>query len=93
MIDAFCGVYGEYLEKCDYAVLKGIPIQFKNFYSIIQIPIYGNCIHPEVIEIKVEESLSFYKNTDVYKEVEQYIIQNTNHCKLCVNYRGIVIPL
>ena len=92
VIDAFCGVYGKYLERCDYAEIKGLPVQFQNFYSIVQIPLYGNCRQPETIELKVDESLSFYKNTDVYNEIEQFIVRNTNHCKLCVTYRGR-IPL
>ena len=92
MINAFCEVYGEYLERCEYAILKGLPYLFQNFYAIVQIPLYGTVLYPETAEIKVDECLSFYRNTDVYKEVENYIRYNTNRCPLCIMYRGF-IPL
>jgi hypothetical protein len=75
VLDAFCDVYGKYLERCEFAVLKELPIQFQNFYSVIQIPIYRNCLSPETIELKVEECLKFYKNTDAYEAVEEYILK------------------
>lgn len=91
MINTFCEMYGEHLEKCEYATIKGLPIYFKRFYSIIQIPVFGHSLSPESIELKVEESLSFYKNTDVYQEVEQFIRQNSNHCSYCITFRGYVV--
>lgn len=78
MLDAFCSVYGECLERCEFAILKGLPYQLRNFYKIIQIPLYRNILNTESIEIQVDECLSFYKNAVVYKEVEQFIRNNTN---------------
>lgn len=73
VIDAFCDVYGEYLERCEYAAIKEIPILFRDFYRVVQIPIYGNSMNPETIELKVEESLIFYRKTDVYRQVEDFL--------------------
>ena len=75
VIDAFCDVYGKYLERCEYAALEELPYLFRNFYSVVQIPIYRNCRNPETIKLKEDECLSFYKNTDVYKEVEEFILR------------------
>ena len=91
MINTFCSVYGEYLERCEYAIIKGLPFILQNFYNIIQIPLYGNSLHSETIEIKVEECLTYYKNTEFYKEVEQFIRNNTNRCSYCIAYRGYVL--
>jgi len=94
IINTFCSLYGEYLERCEYATIRGLPVEFEHFYNIVQIPIYGSSLYPETIEVKVEECLSFYRNTnpEVYKEVVQFIVKNTNRCKLCVLYRGNVVP-
>ena len=90
VIKTFCSVYGECLERCDFATIRGLPFLFKYFYNVIQIPLYGNCMNPETIEIKVDEVLSFYKKSDVYREVEQFIRQSTNNCHSCITFRGYV---
>ena len=91
MINAFCEMYGEYLERCEYATIKVLPIHFRNFYSIIQIPVFCRSLSPETVELKVEESLSFYKYSDVYKEIEQFIRQNSNRCSFCITFRGYIV--
>ena len=96
VINTFCSLYGEYLERCEYATIKGLPVEFEHFYTIVQVPIYGSSLNPEMIEVKVEECLTYYKNVnpnpEVYKEVKQFIVTNTTRCKLCFMYSGNVVP-
>jgi hypothetical protein len=90
LVNTFCSVYGECLERCEFATIRGLPFLFKYFYSVIQIPLYGNCMNPESMEIKVDEVLSFYRKTEGYREVETFIKQNTNNCHSCITFRGYI---
>jgi hypothetical protein len=91
LVNTFCSVYGECLERCEFATLRGLPILFKYFYSIIQIPLYGNSMNPETVEIKADEVLSFYRKTEAYKEIEQFLRQITYNCHSCLTFRGYII--
>jgi len=90
LVEAFCSIYGECLERCEFAMIRRLPFLFKHFYSIIQIPLFGNCMNPEVIEIHVHAVLSFYRITDEYREVEQFVRLNTKKCHSSLTFNGYI---
>lgn len=91
LIESFVYFYGDRLERCIYATLVRLPLLFKHFYTIIQIPVYGNAFHTEEsIEIKSVECRIFYHNSHEYDLVCRLLSENTHTCKYSFIYQGTI---
>lgn len=90
LIETFAYFYGDRLERCIFATLVRLPVLFKHFYDIIQIPVYGNALSSECIEIKTMESRIYYQSSHVYDHVCKLIRENTHTCKYSIIYKGNV---
>jgi len=54
LLNAFRFFYGRNLEKCKYAGIKNISIEFMNYYEVKQIVYYENHRCPESIDLHTE---------------------------------------
>ena len=60
LIESFRFLYGHSLERCEYATLTNMPTVYKDAYKIAQIPIYGNALSPESIELYIKCPHAFF---------------------------------
>lgn len=54
LLNAFRFFYGKNLEKCKYAGIKSISVEFINYYEVKQIVCYNNAPYPESIDLHTE---------------------------------------
>jgi len=86
VLETLIDFYGKNLEMCDFASLVRLPRIVYNFYRIIQIPIYGNGLDKERIQIHAQECVDFHKHEDV----PTLIYRKTFTCDLSIMFKGFI---